>query len=62
MQNNVQTQAKRTRQSYISRWEKQRGSLEAEPPAARGQRWFGGGASDAVVIILLFFQKHIFNA
>jgi len=63
MQNKAQSQAKRTRQSYISRREKQRGSLgvEPQPPDVNG---FGDRAPDAVAvaIILLFFQKtHIFR-
>jgi len=62
MQNKAQPQAKRTRQSYMSRREKQRGSLGAEPLATGDKRGFGGGAPDAVAIILLFSKKtHIFR-
>jgi len=33
------------------------GGLEAELPAAGGQRWFGGGAPHASAILQLFFKK-----
>jgi len=60
MQNKAQSQAKRTRQSYISRREKQHESLGAEPPAAGGKRGFGSEAPHAVAIILLFSKQHTF--
>jgi len=44
LQNKAQPQAKRICQSYISRREKQLGSLGAKPLAAGGKRGFGGGA------------------
>jgi len=62
MQNKPQSLAKCTRQSYISRWEKQRGSLGAEPLADGGKWGFEGGAPNTVAIMLLFFPKtHIFR-
>jgi len=60
MQNNAQSQDKRTRQSYISRWKKRLGGLGA--PSRRKLQGFGGGAPDAVVIILLFSKKYTFLA
>jgi len=60
MQNKPQTQAICTRQSYISRQEKQRGSLGAEPLAVEGKWVFGGGAPDTLAITLLLSKKHAF--
>jgi len=57
MQNKPQSQAKCTRQSYISRREKQRGSLGAEPLAA-GSKWGLGAAPPTLWRLYCFFSKN----